>query len=87
MQPVEFWRLTWAEFYYMVQGYQRKRKQDMNDRTSDVWLGEALARQKVLPKLESLLSSDTKKKEQSPEEMMAMAKFLNSVFGGEVVES
>lgn len=59
----------------------------MNDRTSDVWLGEALARQKVLPKLNSLLIGETRKKEQSSEEMMAMAKFLNSVFGGEVVEN
>lgn len=51
------------------------------------WHIEALARQKRLPVLSSLIKDEKPiGRQQSDEEMMNMAKLLNAAFGGEVIE-
>ena len=70
----------------MVEGYKRRKKQTFDELVYLAWHTEAFARMKKLPSLNSLIKEEGKKREQTDEEMMTMAKMLNAAFGGEVVE-
>nr|WP_276318556.1 phage tail assembly chaperone [Gudongella oleilytica] len=87
LKPEEFWQLTYAELLTLADGRIKSQKRKMNEMLFLAWHIEALARQKKLPALSSLLKDDkTTGKQQSDEEMMNMAKLLNAAFGGEVIE-
>ncbi|QRN84837.1 hypothetical protein JR334_07565 [Clostridia bacterium] len=65
----------------------KSQKRKMNEMLFLAWHIEALARQKRLPALSSLIQEEkTNGRVQSDEEMMNMAKLLNAAFGGEVLE-
>ena len=59
----------------------------MNEMIFLAWHIEALARQKRLPSLSSLLKEEKiSGRRHSDEEMMSMARLLNAAFAGEVIE-
>lgn len=71
----------------MVEGKIKSQKRRMNELLFLAWHIEALARQKRLPALSSLLKEEKPSgRQQSDEEMLNMAKLLNAAFGGEVLE-
>jgi hypothetical protein len=74
----------------MIDGFNERERRHRNDLLSLAWYGEAFARTKNLPKLEDLLTerkrSDEPKREQTPEEMMAVCRMLNAAFGGDEIE-
>lgn len=71
----------------MADGRIRNQKRKMNELLFLAWHTEALARQKRLPALSSLIKDEKPtSRQQSDEEMMNMAKLLNAAFGGEVIE-
>jgi len=71
----------------MADGRIRNQKRKMNELVFLAWHTEALARQKRLPALSSLIKDEKPTgRQQSDEEMMNMAKLLNAAFGGEVIE-
>lgn len=70
----------------MVDGYKRNQKRKINELLYLAWHVEAFARQKKLPKLDSIIDDERHSKVQTDEEMKAMAMMLNAAFGGEVVE-
>jgi len=71
----------------MAEGRIRNQKRRMNEMIFLAWHIEALARQKRLPALSSLLKEDkANSRQQSDEEMMGMARLINAAFGGEVIE-
>lgn len=85
MKPDEFWCLTSAEFEKMAKGYVARRNRRSNEMTTLAWTTAALAGQKKLPALNSLLIKDEKaikKNKQSPESMMAVCKIINTSLGG-----
>lgn len=87
MNPHEFWALTYAEFMEMVDGYQRRKEQQLDELIYLAWHIAALNRypgNKKLPSLKSLLKKSKGKNEQTAEEMMAMAKSLTLAFGGDI---
>jgi hypothetical protein len=85
--PEEFWQLTYAEFVAIAEGRIRHEQRKMNEMIFLAWHIEALARQKRLPSLGSLLKEEKiSGRRQSDEEMMSMARLLNAAFGGEVIE-
>ena len=89
IKPSEFWSLTLSELLIMAEGYNRKTKRRSNELISLAWHTEAFARLKKLPSLKSLIKDEdgmAQHREQTDEEMMAMASMLNAAFGGEVVE-
>jgi hypothetical protein len=88
LNPQEFWDLTYAEFAQLVEGYSCRRQERVNELIYLAWHIEAFHRQPgKLPDLNSLLHEPSKpQKQQTEEEMLAMAKMLNAAFGGEVVE-
>jgi hypothetical protein len=89
MTPDEFWRLTYAEFYSMFKGFNRRQVQKRNELLFHAWHAELFARQKKLPELASIIQDDEPQEQrvkQSDDEMMAICKILNAAFGGEVVE-
>lgn len=90
MTPDQFWSLTYAEFYAILQGFNRRQVQHRNELLYHAWHTEVFARQKQLPKLADIIQDDSeqveRKPKQSDEEMMAMCRMLNAAFGGEVVE-
>lgn len=87
MKPEAFWQLTYVELLTMIEGRARNKRSRLNELIFLAWHVEALARQKRLPALGSLLIEEkTTKKRQTDEEMMNMARLLNAAFGGEVIE-
>jgi len=88
LKPCEFWELTYAEFVLMINGYQRRNRDHINKLLFLAWHIEAFARQKKLPALDSILTKENgtqQRKEQSPEEMIAVCKMINAVLGGEEI--
>jgi hypothetical protein len=77
--------LTYSEFAEILEGYNRCRKQQIKDMIYIAWHTAALTRIKEIPSLSSLMQETEKKKVQTDEEMMAMAKILNAAFGGSTV--
>ena len=72
----------------MVEGYKRKKKNHMNELLFLAWHIEAFAKQNKLPPLESLLfkeDSEQKTKQQTPDEMIAVCRLINSALGGEEI--
>lgn len=88
LKPSEFWGLTPAEFYYITEGFKRRQTRRLNELMYAAWHAAILPRQKEIPPLNSLLRNydEEPKREQTTEEMMAMCRLLNAVFGGEVIE-
>jgi hypothetical protein len=70
----------------MLDGYNRCRKRQINDMIYTAWHTAVLSRVKDIPSLDSLMAGTERKKEQTNEEMMAMAKILNAAFGGTYTE-
>ena len=87
LKPSEFWQLTPAEFYYMLDGYKRNQKRHINEVLIGAWHTAALSRMEKMPSLNSLLYDDEPKHEQTEDEMYAMCKMLNAAFGGVEVEA
>jgi hypothetical protein len=86
MRPEEFWKLTPYEFQTMIEGHTNKQKNKYNDLKGLAWYIAVLSRAKEIPELEKLLGESTPKKEQTPEEMVAIARILNAAYGGEETE-
>jgi len=87
LRPDEFWKLTYAEFIAMLDGFTRRRTQTNNDLLYVSWHVAAFNRQKTLPSLKSILvENPTEHHQQTDEEMLAMIKIINAAFGGKVVE-
>lgn len=87
MQPAEFWKLTYAEFISMLEGFSKRRIQINNDLLYASWHIAAFSRQKNLPSLKSILIQDlSDRHQQTDEEMLAVVKVVNAAFGGKVVE-
>lgn len=89
LKPDEFWNLTAAEFFIMVKGCQKRRKERRNDIITNAWVTANLSLAKKMPKLDSLLikdEEDRKIKIQTPESMLATCKIINSSLGGKKKE-
>lgn len=82
MKPLDFWELTYAEFYHMMKAHHENLKEEFKDTLRLAWYTAAFTRAKDLPKLETVLADVSDKKKQTSEEMMAMAKMLNATHGG-----
>lgn len=86
LTPDQFWELTPAEFYYMVDGHGRKQKRHRNEILYGAWYTAMLMRQEKIPPLSELMQDMEPKEPQTDDDMLAMVKVLNAAFGGEVVE-
>lgn len=86
MMPDEFWKLTPAELLAIAEGYAENRQDRIHELIYLAWHTEAFARTKQLPSLKSLIQKNEHHKEQTDDEMLAMARILNAAFGGEVKE-
>lgn len=86
--------MTYTELIAMSDGYARRQKGRYNELIYAAWHTAALTAAamsgKKLPSLDSLLhkneNQNKPRKQQTDEEMMAMARLLNAAFGGEVIE-
>jgi hypothetical protein len=87
LMPSEFWRLTYAEFVSLAEGYKQRQTHRMNELIYLAWHVEAFARQKKMPPLKGLMQDTSEKRQQTDDEMMAACRILNAAFGGEVVEN
>jgi hypothetical protein len=86
--PREFWALTYAEFAAMAAGYARAQRRRTNELVYLAWHVAVLSRQPKLPELSSLMQTedDSRKKDQTPDEMLTMVRMLNAAMGGTEVE-
>lgn len=86
--PSVFWTLTPAEMYGMVTGYRKNQTLEANKHIVLAWNTAALSRQDKIPDLKTLLIDDSPKKSEpmTDEQMLAKARVLNALWGGEVLE-
>lgn len=75
-QPYElFWRLTLREIGVILDAESNRLKREHNERAWLAWHIEALARQKKLPKLDTLMLVDKKPpRRQTPQELEAVTR-------------
>ena len=89
--PADFWRLTPAEIATMAQGHNRKSRRRVNELIYSAWHTAVFGRMEKMPALEDVIKDEgeapQRHREQTDDEMMAMARILNAAFGGEVVEA
>ena len=75
--PALFWRLTLREISVILKGASANLRRRHDEAAWLAWHIEALARAKKLPKLETLLSQQSKqprkRRQMTPEEMISMA--------------
>lgn len=71
-----FWRLTLKEISLVIDGVTSRRNRERDERMSLAWHIEALARQKKLPKLDSMMTGAKKAtgKSMSAEQMEAITR-------------
>lgn len=70
-----FWRLTLREIGVILDAAANRLKREHNERAWLAWHIEALARQKKLPKLKTLLHGDDRpKRVQTPQELEAITR-------------
>ena len=85
MSPIEFWELTPAELFLMVDAYKEQIEVRRNELTMHAWMCVALDRTKRLPKLDTLIK--TEKPQKTKEELEAEWEELSVKFpklgGGE----
>ena len=90
MDPIKFWKLTYAEFVEMVEGYVRRQRRRTNERTTDSWNTAYFSRVKKLPGLKEFLidvyEMPGEKQEQSEDSMFALCRMWNAALGGVEVE-
>ncbi|EPE95710.1 hypothetical protein RGCCGE502_22710 [Rhizobium grahamii CCGE 502] len=71
-----FWRLTLREISVIIAGVTNRKNRERDERMSLAWHIEALARQKKLPKLETMMTGANKStgKQMSAEQMEAVTR-------------
>lgn len=84
LSPEQFWRLTPREFGAFMRGRAAADRRDLAIQTNAAWHGAAFARSKRLPNLANLMRRITgeARREQTPEQGVKVAEFLNRLFGG-----
>ena len=87
IEPNQFWEYTYAEFAMKYRGYMKRYTAHQNDIITLAWCTARLSRSTPIPELETLLiKNDPVQKVQTAEQMLAMGKALNAMFGGEFIE-
>lgn len=91
ISPLEFWELTPFELSLMVKAYAKRKEEESKERISfayinAMWTIQWLGKKSQHPKpLKEILDSMGKeKKVMTDEQMLAVVKNLNAMFGGEV---
>ena len=88
ISPLEFWELTPLELGYVVKAYAKKKEEESKEKITlayinAMWTIQWLGKKK--PKsLDEILNGNKKKKVMEDDEMLAVVKNLNAIFGGEV---
>lgn len=70
----------------MLQARGEAKKTAQDNLVWAVWHIEALARMKKLPAFDQFAKRRPKNKGQTPEELLAMVRIMNTAFGGTVIE-
>jgi len=91
LRPDEFWRLTHAEFFDMYDGWARNLRRRENEIVETAWRVENFRRAgNQFPDLKTLLldinEKPQEKREQTPEQMIAVFRMINAALGGTEVE-
>lgn len=84
--PLTFWQITPGELSIMVEAYNRKRKEDHEEKLIVAYLGAYWQRVKKMPSIKEYLGQEEKKnkKNQTVEDMLNEIKKLNAALGGTV---
>ena len=86
IKPAEFWEMTPAELIICVEGHVATHIETFKESVTTAYMNAAWQRAKKMPRLESVLRKidgkvvKEKKKAQTPEEMMAIAKAITNSF-------
>lgn len=85
IRPMEFWDLTPLEISSVIHAFNKKTKQDHEDRLVMTYLGAYWQRVKKMPSLKEVLNDTPREsKKQSAENMLEVVKRLNLAMGGTV---
>lgn len=79
--------ITPYEVGLMIEIYNQDKREHYNSLLSHAWHVAAFSRQEKLPELQDVLINDEDSNpQQKSEQMIAKAKFLTAMFGGDIVE-
>lgn len=84
IKPSEFWDMTHAEMNIIFKVYKAQMEEKAKEIKWLVWTTAALIRCEEMPDLDDWLEAK-EKKEQTPDEMVTMARLLNAMYGGDEV--
>lgn len=79
--PAYLWDISFREYRAIMKGAANRLKREHNANAWLAWHIEALARQKKLPKLQSMLHSDKPKRRQTVDEQIAVARAWAALAG------
>ncbi|HBV97782.1 MAG: hypothetical protein JL50_02925 [Peptococcaceae bacterium BICA1-7] len=91
MAPTQLYDMTSVEILYMIEGYWREKKLDLQRMKWLVWHIGALNRQayhaKKYPSFDKFMGEKKQQKKQTPTDHKNIIIALNKAFGGKVVNS
>lgn len=83
LDPSLFWRITPLEFSVIMDGRRQAAERADDARIAQAWYGEAFARHKRLPPLDTVLRAGQELEPQTPADMLAVMKAIQAA-GGDV---
>jgi chloramphenicol 3-O-phosphotransferase len=85
LKPWEFWKMTPSEYIEYGKAYARRQKEHIDELLWVTWHTAALIRSKQMPDYKDWAKVGEQKKHQTTDEMIAQARMLNALFGGEEI--
>jgi len=85
LKPSEFWDMTPAEYIEYANSYKRTQEERVKELLWTTWNTAALIRTQRMPQYKDWMKFSEQKKQQTPDEMIAQARMLNALFGGEEI--
>jgi len=78
----EFWEMTPKEMLMYINSFNKRKNEEIKELIYQAYLIAAWSRVKRLPNIKEIL--DKKPEKQSPEQILAKVKMLNTILGGNV---
>lgn len=82
--PLTFWQLTPGELSIQVNAFNKRQKDEHDQKVIMAYLGAYWQRVKKMPRIKEVLKGPEEKKKQTAKDMLEEIKRLNEALGGTV---
>lgn len=84
ISPIDFWDMTWREYYAAIRGYRQRKLHDMKTAVMGGYYAGMIGRAKNPPSLRTLLNRLDPPPPMAPQTMRRAITAINSAMGGRV---